>query len=67
MTTSRNISVDLENAVTPEDKKGRHHLSIASLGLVLFSVLAAAGGQLILKHGMQLATNKQKAAGGSAL
>jgi len=65
VTTSRNFSVDLENVVTPEDKKGRHHLSIASLGLVLFSVLAAAGGQLILKHGMQLATNKQKAAGGS--
>ena len=65
VTTSRNISVDLENAVTPEDKKGRHHLSIASLGLVLVSVLAAAGGQLMLKHGMQIATNKQKHAGGS--
>ena len=65
MTTSRNFSVDVENAVIPEDKKGRHHLSIASLGLVLVSVLAAAGGQLLLKHGMQLATSKQKSAGGS--
>jgi multidrug transporter EmrE-like cation transporter len=65
VTTSRNFSVDLEKAVIPEDQKGRHHLSIASLALVLVSVLAAAGGQLMLKHGMQLATNKQKSAGGS--
>jgi len=65
VTTGRNLSVDLETAVSPEDKKGRHHLSIASLALVLVSVLAAAGGQLMLKHGMQLATNKQKSAGGS--
>jgi drug/metabolite transporter (DMT)-like permease len=65
VTTSRNFSVDVENAVIPEDKKGRHHLSIASLALVLVSVLAAAGGQLMLKNGMQLATSKQKSAGGS--
>ena len=65
MTTSRNFSVDVENAVIPEDKKGRHHLSIANLALVLVSVLAAAGGQLMLKQGMQLATSKHKNTGGS--
>ena len=65
MTTSRNFSVDVENAVIPEDKKGRHHLSIANLALVLVSVLAAAGGQLMLKQGMQLATSKHKSAGTS--
>jgi multidrug transporter EmrE-like cation transporter len=61
----RNVSVDLETPVTPEDKKRRHHLSIANLALVLVSVMAAAGGQLMLKNGMQLATNRHKSAGGS--
>ena len=35
---------------------GGSHLSIGSLVLVIFSVVAAAGGQLMLKRGMQLAT-----------
>jgi drug/metabolite transporter (DMT)-like permease len=40
-------------------------LSFASLGLVLFSVVVAAGGQLMLKHGMQLATARSHASGRS--
>lgn len=55
-------SLDLGPPVTPER---RHHLTIASLTLVLFAVIAAAGGQLMLKHGMQLATTKAHRPGGS--
>lgn len=55
-------SLDLGPQVTPER---RHHLTIGSLGLVLFAVIAAAGGQLMLKHGMQLATTKAHRSGGS--
>lgn len=51
-------SLDLDTTVTPER---RHRLSIASLGLVLFSVIAASSGQLMLKHGMQLATARSHA------
>lgn len=41
------------------------NLSLASLGLVLFSVIAASAGQLMLKHGMQLATARSHASGRS--
>lgn len=58
-------SLDLETPVTPEDPEGKHHLSAGSLALVLFAVIAASGGQLILKHGMQLATAKAHRSGGS--
>jgi undecaprenyl phosphate-alpha-L-ara4N flippase subunit ArnE len=51
-------SLDLEAPAVPER---RHPLSIGSLALVLFAVIAAAGGQLMLKHGMQLATAKAHA------
>lgn len=40
-------------------------LSYASLGLILISVIAAAGGQLMLKRGMQLATASSHASGRS--
>jgi len=40
-------------------------LTITSLGLLLFSVLSAATGQLLLKHGMQVATARAHATGGS--
>lgn len=43
----------------------RHHLTIGSLLLVLFAVIAASSGQLMLKHGMQLATARAKGSGGS--
>ena len=54
--------LDLEAPVAPER---RHHLTIGSLALVLFAVLAASGGQLMLKHGMQLATARVRDSGGS--
>jgi drug/metabolite transporter (DMT)-like permease len=40
-------------------------LSLASLGLLLFAILLAATGQLMLKHGMQVATARAHANGGS--
>jgi len=40
-------------------------LSLASMGLLLFAVLLAATGQLLLKHGMQVATARAHASGGS--
>lgn len=55
-------SLDLEVPVTPE---GRHHLSVGSLALVLFAVIAASGGQLMLKHGMQAATHRVQSSHGS--
>jgi undecaprenyl phosphate-alpha-L-ara4N flippase subunit ArnE len=58
-------SLDLETPVTPEDPEGKHLVSVGSLALVLFSVIAASSGQLILKHGMQLATARAHRSGGS--
>jgi drug/metabolite transporter (DMT)-like permease len=40
-------------------------LTAGSLILVLFAVAAAAGGQLMLKHGMQVATSKAHSSHGS--
>ena len=45
--------------------EGRQHLTITSVALLLFAVLLAAGGQLLLKHGMQVATARAHASGGS--
>jgi undecaprenyl phosphate-alpha-L-ara4N flippase subunit ArnE len=58
-------SLDLETPVTPDSPEGKHHLTIGSLALVLFSVIAASSGQLLLKHGMQLATTRARDSGGS--
>jgi drug/metabolite transporter (DMT)-like permease len=58
-------SLDLETPVTPGNPEGKHHLSIGSLVLVLISVGAASSGQLLLKHGMQLATSRAHRTGGS--
>jgi drug/metabolite transporter (DMT)-like permease len=58
-------SLDLETPVTPDDPEGKQHLTIGSLALVLVSVIAASSGQLLLKHGMQLATARARASGGS--
>lgn len=57
-------SVDLEARVRHE-REGRYPLGIANIGLVLFSVVAAAGGQLLLKQGMQAATARAGASGRS--
>jgi drug/metabolite transporter (DMT)-like permease len=60
-------SLDLETPVTPDEPEGKHHLTIGSLALVLFSVIAASSGQLILKHGMQLATTRARHSGSSLI
>jgi drug/metabolite transporter (DMT)-like permease len=53
-------SLDLEAPVTPER---RHRMTIGNLSLVLFAVIAASGGQLMLKHGMQVATARTRGGG----
>lgn len=55
-------SLDLEPTVTPE---GSRQLAVGSVALVLFAVIAAATGQLLLKHGMQLATARARGTSGS--
>lgn len=57
--------LELKAPVAREGPEGRHHLTIGSLLLVLFAVIAAATGQLMLKHGMQLATARARGSHGS--
>ena len=40
-------------------------MTIASVGLLLFAVVSAATGQVMLKHGMQVATARAAHSGGS--
>ena len=40
-------------------------MTIASVGLLLFAVVSAATGQVILKHGMQVASSRVAQSGGS--
>jgi drug/metabolite transporter (DMT)-like permease len=40
-------------------------LTIASVALLLFAVVSAATGQVMLKHGMQIATTRVADSGGS--
>ncbi|MGH3187572.1 MAG: EamA family transporter [Streptosporangiaceae bacterium] len=40
-------------------------MTIASVGLLLFAVATAATGQVMLKHGMQIATSRAAHSGGS--
>jgi multidrug transporter EmrE-like cation transporter len=49
----------------PEDIPGRHPLTIANVALVLFAVATAAVGQVMLKHGMQVATSRAAHSRGS--
>jgi drug/metabolite transporter (DMT)-like permease len=44
---------------------GRRQLTIASVALLLFAVVSAATGQVMLKHGMQIATARVSDSGGS--
>jgi multidrug transporter EmrE-like cation transporter len=49
-----------------EEKSRRHHnLTMASLGLLLFAVISAATGQVLLKHGMQIASARAAHSHGS--
>jgi drug/metabolite transporter (DMT)-like permease len=58
----KTVKIDNERRSVAE---GRQRMSIANIGLLLFSVLLAATGQLMLKHGMQLATARSHATGTS--
>ena len=40
-------------------------MTLASIGLLVFAVATAATGQLMLKHGMQVATSRAAQSGGS--
>jgi drug/metabolite transporter (DMT)-like permease len=44
--------------VSPGDTTGRRRLSVTSMVLLLFAVASAAVGQVMLKHGMQVATSR---------
>jgi undecaprenyl phosphate-alpha-L-ara4N flippase subunit ArnE len=57
--------LELNDPVAREDRGRKSVLSVGSLLLVIFAVVAAAGGQLMLKHGMQLATARAHRSGGS--
>jgi drug/metabolite transporter (DMT)-like permease len=57
--------LELDDPVAREDPGRKPVLSAGSLLLVIFAVVAAAGGQLMLKHGMQLATARAHRSGGS--
>jgi multidrug transporter EmrE-like cation transporter len=57
--------LELKAPVARADPAGRPHLSAGSLLLVMFAVIAASTGQLMLKHGMQLATARAHGSNGS--
>ena len=42
-------------------------MTLASAGLLLFAVISAATGQVMLKHGMQIATARATRTGGSLI
>ena len=46
-------------------RAGRHHLTIGNVALVLFAVATAAVGQVMLKHGMQVASSRATHSHGS--
>jgi drug/metabolite transporter (DMT)-like permease len=47
------------------DTTGRRRLSVVSMALLLFAVTSAAIGQVMLKHGMQVATSRAARSHGS--
>jgi undecaprenyl phosphate-alpha-L-ara4N flippase subunit ArnE len=49
----------------PADSSRRRHLTIGNIALVLFAVGTAAVGQVMLKHGMQIASDRAARSGGS--
>ena len=57
--------LETKTPVAREDPAGRPHLSAGSLLLVIVSVATASTGQLMLKHGMQLATARARGSNGS--
>jgi drug/metabolite transporter (DMT)-like permease len=68
MAMSTHLNAPLRSAppeADPARMEGRQRLTITSIALLLFAVLLAACGQLLLKHGMQVATARAHASGGS--
>jgi drug/metabolite transporter (DMT)-like permease len=51
----------------PARPETRRHLTVTSVALLLFSVIAAATGQVMLKHGMQIAAARARAGGSLAV
>jgi drug/metabolite transporter (DMT)-like permease len=49
----------------PADISGRYHLTIGNVALVLFAVGTAAVAQVMLKHGMQIASSRATQSHGS--
>jgi len=49
----------------PAETPRRPHLTIGNMALLLFAVGAAAVGQVMLKHGMQVASARAASSGGS--
>jgi drug/metabolite transporter (DMT)-like permease len=71
MSKSSDAEAPLRGDARPEGlpghqgQSGRRRLTIASVGLLLFAVVSAATGQVMLKHGMQVATARVTHSGGS--
>src|SRR5215471_11271690 len=57
--------LDVKVQATQEHPGGRRHMTAGNLLLVLSAVALAATGQLMLKHGMQLATARAHSSHGS--
>lgn len=51
----------------PAPTSRRPHLTIASAAVLLFAVISAASGQVMLKRGMQIASARVASSGGSLL
>ena len=57
--------LQLKTPVTPKDPERSPPLSAVSLLLLMFAVLSAASGQLMLKYGMRIATARARGSHGS--
>jgi drug/metabolite transporter (DMT)-like permease len=57
--------LELKAPAARKDPGGRPQLSAGSLLLVIFAVIAASAGQLMLKHGMQVAVAQAHRSNGS--
>lgn len=57
----------LTTAPLGQQEPRRHPLTLASTALLLFAVMSAAAGQVMLKHGMQVATARSASSGGSLI
>src|SRR5258708_5762761 len=62
---AKSEELPVQRATDPPRPERRQRLSLAIVGLLIFAILLAATGQLLLKHGMQVATARAHASGGS--